>query len=374
VRNKLRRSVILQVLAILFVASAGLAVAATTPAGSAWKAQTALPCATLTGAIDAVALGSVPTTCTVAAPIQSVRLTVQARLYPPAFPGDPTTPTTTSAASGWLVWPSSGVVKGLVVYAHDCCAVPTTLAADAGGIAAATGSLVIAMDYRPEDQNPNNLNWYTPDFNSEDLAAAVTLVKAALPNISPTVAVGVGEGGAVTGLMIEHHSGLVDSWVDAAGSVDIDLEYTQLYADQAPNGTQNTSPAYASAILDLLNRTLGVPADPTAHANNSPIMHQRLLAGLKAAVIVHAVGDEVVPYSASAELAGDLQAAKVPTKFDSLIPLGDQTPLQPSISNAWHSASALPVQALTEVGALVGPTPTYPVGLQSVLIPSVASP
>jgi len=128
--------------------------------------------------------------------------------------------------------------------------------------------------------------------------------------------------------MIQHHTTLVDSSVDVAGSVDVNLEYAQLYADQATDAL-NTDPTYASSHIDLLNRAVGAPQDRTKMEADNPIMHFAQLAGLKAAVIVHADGDEVVPYSASMELAGDLKAENVPTKIDTLIPLGNQTPCSP---------------------------------------------
>jgi hypothetical protein len=172
--------------------------------------------------------------------------------------------------------------------------------------------------------------------------------------------------------MIEHHQGLVDSWLDQAGAVDFNLEYTQLYADQATDA-QNTDPNYASQLIDLLNRAVGTPADPTKLANDSPIMEYSYLAGLKAAVLIHATGDEIVPFSASAELAGDLQAENVPTKVDVVVPLGNQAPWQPAISNAWHTAPVLGSKSLTELSSLLGSTPTYPTGLQFVPLPATDS-
>jgi hypothetical protein len=289
--------------------------------------------------------------------LQGLRITVQAPDYPPAWPGDPAPPATSSPSSGWLVWPLSAPVSGLVLFAHGCCEVPADLADQAAAVAGPTNALVLAMDYR----NPTT---YDPDTASEDSAAGVAAVKAALPKLGPTVAYGLSEGGAVTALTIEHHPGLIDKWLDLSGPVDLLATAAGLSADLAPLA-QNVDPVLAQQLLDLLGAAVAPGIDPVRVAALSPIQHASLLAGLQQAVVVQATGDEVVPYANSAELVGDLTAAGVPTRMFQLVPAAGQ----PATSMGYHITTAAQNLAYSELNRMLSPLPVLDKGLLTVTQP-----
>jgi hypothetical protein len=256
-----------------------------------------------------------------------------------------------TTVTGWVVWSSSIVVDSLVVFAeglgpspdlqgetaHVAAAATAPLLGDPSALGATDpdGGVVLSLDHR-------NPNLFEPDVESVDLAAATALLKKALaaalpavgvPKLVRTIAAGISAGGATTGLMIENHPGLVQSWIDTEGAVDAVAVKVQADQDVATGTDDNTT---ALLVQQALDQALGGTATPAQcdprPAQLSPVCHPALLKGLTQATVVHAKGDELVPVTVAGEMRDLLVAQGVPTWYGEI----DPAPGSPATSMYWH--------------------------------------
>jgi dienelactone hydrolase len=278
--------------------------------------------------------------------VASGRLVVSAAEQPPAWPFEDRASSADTGqrhgrvpVGGWVAWPRGATPSVLVLYAHGCCGVPDDQRSAMVAIATRLNVVAVAMDFRDAAR-------YAPDLAAEDSAAAVEVLQRAVPSVRTTAAWGFSEGGAVTGLLIEHHPGLVDVWVDQSGAVDLAPVLASLRT--LAWGTTQVGLGRRTAAATLLTLVAqAVQGDPVARsADLSPSQHVGLLRGLRRAVLLYAQGDPLVPASSGTELATQLRALGVPVTLLVLTPAKGQ----PAVDVSWHTAPALFAAAAATVG------------------------
>lgn len=162
---------------------------------------------------------------------------------------------------------------------------------------------------------------------AHDTIAATLHMLDRFPSIETVYLFGVSMGGAVSGTAIaesadlgggsiftEDGSPLFDYWLDVEGVSSLVETYTEAAAAAAATGNETAMAAQAGIERD----TGGTPVQcPLAYERRSPVFQAALMkqAGIRAATVVHAINDGLVPHNQGREMAGALTTALIPTQF-----------------------------------------------------------
>jgi acetyl esterase/lipase len=221
-------------------------------------------------------------------------------------------------ATGWFALPDrppTGLVLFDHGYGHDASDWRVHLADAARDL----GVVAVAMDYRgPAATEPLGSGWHVRE-GAEDTIAATRLFQARCRTIGKTVVLGVSMGGNTSGLAVEagarrtDGSPLFDYWIDVEGATNV-IETYQSARLLAPAN------AFAAGAVRDIEREAGGSLEerPEAYRDLDVVARapQDLPgAGLRGVVVVHSVGDGLVPYDQSREMAAELRAMGIPTDF-----------------------------------------------------------
>ncbi len=161
-------------------------------------------------------------------------------------------------------------------------------------------------------------------WGAHDTIVATLHALQKFPNVSKVYLMGVSMGGAVSGTAIVEAaaaeltkpdgSPLYDYWIDAEGVSQLAETWTEATAVGAATSNQFALDAAAGIERDAGGTA---PECPLAYQRRSPALNVAQLsqAGIKAATLVHAVNDGLVPYNQSRELATELGAVAIPTQL-----------------------------------------------------------
>ncbi|WP_372781107.1 alpha/beta hydrolase family protein [Litorivivens sp.] len=190
--------------------------------------------------------------------------------------------------------------------------------------------------------NPGNVAFVSTNYRdnygfpalrgAHDTIAATLHMLEKFPTIETVYLFGVSMGGAVSGTAIaesvdlanggskftEDGSPLFDYWIDVEGVSSIIETYSEAAA--AAGGTGNETAMAAQSGIE--RDTGGSPVQcPLAYERRSPVFQAALMkrAGIRAATVVHAVNDGLVPYNQGRQMAGALATATIPTQFYTIV-------------------------------------------------------
>lgn len=184
--------------------------------------------------------------------------------------------------------------------------------------------------------NPGNVAFVTTDYRdnlgfptlrgAHDTITATLHALERFPTIETVYLFGVSMGGAISGTAIAESvmlpsgesrftadgSPLFDYWIDVEGVSQLAETHAEATAAAAVNET-------AAKARDGIERdTGGTPVEcPLAYQRRSPALHavDMQLGGIRAATVIHAVNDGLVPYNQGREMASALATALIPTQF-----------------------------------------------------------
>lgn len=185
------------------------------------------------------------------------------------------------------------------------------------------------------ENNPGSVAFVSTDYRdnfgfpalrgAHDTIAATQYAMEKFPTIDTVYLFGVSMGGAVSGTAIvestavtEDGSSLYDYWLDVEGVSLLHETYTE--AQAAANATGNATAM--AAVAGIERDTGGTPAEcPLAYQRRSPVFHaaEMQLAGIRAATVIHAVNDGLVPHNQGRQMASALTTAGIPTQFFTIV-------------------------------------------------------
>lgn len=188
--------------------------------------------------------------------------------------------------------------------------------------------------------NPGNVAFVTTDYRdnfgfptlrgAHDTITATLHALERFPSIETVYLFGVSMGGAISGTAIaesailpeegskftEDGSPLFDYWIDVEGV----SQLAETYAEATAAASVSETAELAKAGIE--RDTGGTPVQcPLAYQRRSPALHaaDMKLAGIRAATVVHAVNDGLVPYNQGREMASALATANIPTQFFTIV-------------------------------------------------------
>ncbi len=181
----------------------------------------------------------------------------------------------------------------------------------------------VATDYR------DNLGFPTLRGAHDTIAATLRALKQ-FPSIETVYLFGVSMGAAVSGTAIAESvvlptgeskfttdgSPLFDYWIDVEGVSQLAETYSE-----AAVAAQISE--FAAAARDGIERDAGgtPPECPLAYQRRSPAYHAATmkLGGIKAATVIHAINDGLVPHNQGRVMASALTTATIPTQFFTIV-------------------------------------------------------
>jgi hypothetical protein len=232
---------------------------------------------------------------------------------------------TTSAgepATGYYVVPS-GTPKGLVVLSHGFESSPLRYFNAMQDITSKTGAITMSMYYPGETiitGTDETRGWQVREGARAGIAAA-KLFDGTCPSLlagRTFVDYGVSMGGNTSGLMAaapaKRTGGapLFDYWFDVEGVANVIETYTEATA-VAPSG--NTTATDATTAIEKENGGKTLAEAPNAYVDLAVVSHAEEIkaAGIKGVVMVHGVGDGLVPYDQTREMEARLTQVGVST-------------------------------------------------------------
>jgi acetyl esterase/lipase len=212
----------------------------------------------------------------------------------------------------------AGKPKGLVAFAHGYGHTPESWRKHLADVARREGVIAFAMDYRGSVDQPAVRGWQVAE-GAEDTIVVARLFDAActLPTI---VAYGVSMGGNTSGLALASKASrvrsdrpLFDWWIDVEGAANVIETYHEARA-LAVSGN-----AFAIQARDDIEREMGGTFEQRPDVYRAHTVTARVediaASGVRGVVIVHGIGDGLVPYDQSRELATALRARGIPVQF-----------------------------------------------------------
>jgi acetyl esterase/lipase len=215
-----------------------------------------------------------------------------------------------------------GRPRGLVLFDHGYGHTMHSWRRHLARTAAQDGVIAVAMNYRGQidtkarsDRLPTSRSWQVAE-GAEDTIAAARLFDATCPRLPTVVVYGVSMGGNTSGLVaatkVAGRDGrpLFDYWVDIEGATNVIETYLTARLVAA---TGNQFAANAQADIE---REMGGPIESRAETYWQRAVVTRAAdikaAGITGVVMVHGVGDGLVPYNQSREMAARLREVGVP--------------------------------------------------------------
>jgi pimeloyl-ACP methyl ester carboxylesterase len=212
-------------------------------------------------------------------------------------------PYTVGSESGFVSYPSKRP-KALVVffhgYGHD--------AADWAvhhleRVAEENRAVTVAMDYPGQSETAT---WQVREGAEASVAAARALKQRCKPD--QTVAYGVSMGANASGIALASAPGIFDWWVAVEGAHNVIETYVEARALSDVN-------AYAASARKGIELEMGGPIETHADAyrahTNVLLAEQIEASGIEGVVMVHGVGDGLVPYDQSREMAAALAGTRI---------------------------------------------------------------
>src|SRR3954451_8792334 len=191
------------------------------------------------------------------------------------------------------------------------------------------GVIAIALNYVANEGDGGTMprrGWWV----SEGAAASVTATQqfaAACKSATSIVAYGISMGGNASGLAAASHATradgqtpLFDYWWDIEGATNVIETYA---GARALAGTGNEFATHAQADIE---KEMGGPieTDPQTYADHAVVTHAEdiKVSGIKGVVMVHGVGDGLVPHDQSREMQVRLRQVGIPVEFFSAVTHG----------------------------------------------------
>jgi acetyl esterase/lipase len=182
--------------------------------------------------------------------------------------------------------------------------------------------IAVAMNYRGQVDSkgsngrlPTSRGWQVAE-GAEDTIAAARLFDATCPRLPTVVVYGVSMGGNTSGLVAatkatgRDRRPLFDYWVNIEGATNVIETYLGARV-LAHSGNQFAANAQAD-----IERQMGGPIEsrPDAYRQRTVVTRAADIkaAGIKGVIMVHGVGDGLVPYNQSREMAARLREVGVP--------------------------------------------------------------
>lgn len=257
-------------------------------------------------------------------PVQSAGAT--SRTYPCRDKADVTAPTQKRLGlSGIFAWPSR-TPKQLVLFDHGYRKTATSYWGGHVRDAAKHGAVAVAMDYRGIGPAPDYRGWNVSAGADDTIKAAQYFLKLC-PSIEQVFLLGVSMGGNASGLAVAagakrpDGSPLFDYWIDIEGATNVTETYHEASA-VAPSGNE-----YAAGAKEDIEKEMGgtFAEVPDTYREESVVTRGADIAasGVKGVVLVHGLGDGLVPYNQSREMEAALAANGVATDFYTIGTRGD---------------------------------------------------
>lgn len=227
--------------------------------------------------------------------------------------------------------------EGLLVYKKD--EAPTRLVVFAHGIGHTVRKSWLPHMLREIrlartfENKPGNVAFVTTDYRdnlgfptlrgAHDTIAATLHAMKKFPSIETVYIFGVSMGGSISGTAIVEStavtadgSSLYDYWLDVEGV----SQLVETYAEATAAASISETAAQAQAGIE--RETGGNPLIcPLAYERRSPAYQaaEMKLAGLRAATVVHAINDGLVPHNQGRVMASGLTTAGIPTQFFTIV-------------------------------------------------------
>lgn len=202
-------------------------------------------------------------------------------------------------------------------YGHD--------AADWAGshlerVASENGAVAVAMDYPGTDAERT---WQVREGAESSVAAARALRLRCKP--AQTVAYGVSMGANASGLALASSPGLFDWWIAVEGAHNVIETYLEATV-VAESGNAFAVEAKRGIELEMGGATF--QEDPGTYQRHTNVLLAEKIAssGIKGVFMVHGVGDGLVPYDQSREMAERLRALRVPVEVATATLRGEGEP------------------------------------------------
>lgn len=187
------------------------------------------------------------------------------------------------------------------------------------------GVIAVAMNYIA-DEGASRRGWWV----SEGAVASIAATKAfeqACPFVKTIVAYGISMGGNTSGLAAATHAvrhdgktPLFDYWWDIEGATNVIETYAGARA-LAKTGNQFATNAQADIEAEMGGP---IEAQPQAYVDHAVVTHAEDIkaGGIKGVVMVHGVGDGLVPHDQSREMQARLRQVGIPVEFFSAVTHG----------------------------------------------------
>ena len=223
---------------------------------------------------------------------------LQAGVHPYTIDGD----------TGFVGEPDHGQPTTLVVffhgYGHDACDWAQN---HLGDVARDDHVLTVAMDYP---------RWRVQE-GADASVAAVHDLRAQHPSITTVIAYGVSMGGNASGLALADTKGVFQWWWDVEGATNVIETYNEARA-VALSGNAFAKAAQAD-IEDEMGGPIEQHPDRYQHGDVLARTSDVVASGVQGVVMCHGVGDGLVPYDQSREMAAALRANDKLVDFTSFV-------------------------------------------------------
>ena len=187
------------------------------------------------------------------------------------------------------------------------------------------GVIAIALNY-VADEGTTRRGWWVSEGAAASIAATQQFA-AACKSATSIVAYGISMGGNASGLAAashatraDGHTPLFDYWWDIEGATNVIETYAGARALAA------TGNAFAVGAQQDIEAEMGGPieAQPQAYVDHAVVTHAEDIkaSGIKGVVMVHGVGDGLVPHDQSREMQVRLRQVGIPVEFFSAVTHG----------------------------------------------------
>ena len=211
-----------------------------------------------------------------------------------------------------------GKAKGLVVFFHGYGHTAEDWTKDLERVAKQDHVIALAMDYRGNVHGTPNHGWRVAEGAADSIAAAQLFDRKC--KLETIVAYGVSMGGNASGLAlashaqrVRGHAPLFDWWFDIEGAANVTETYQEARA-VARSGNAFAVQAQADIEEEMGGTFEAVPDVYRAHTVTARV-DDVVASGVGGVVMAHGLGDGLVPYNQSRELAAALRARGVPVQF-----------------------------------------------------------
>jgi hypothetical protein len=224
----------------------------------------------------------------------------------------------------------AGVPKGLVVVDHGYSHTVESWRRHVIDMAKRDGVIAVAMDYRftkdipPTTAGglPSSRGWRVQE-GADDSIAVARLFDAQCPGLPSIDLYSVSMGGNAAGLAaaakakrVDGRRPLWDYWFDVEGAVNVSETYNEA---RAVAQTGNTFAGNAQQDIEAeMGGTFEQKPDVYAMRTVVNRVDDIKTAGLKGVVLVHGVGDGLVPYNQSQEMVSRLRQVGIPSDLFSV--------------------------------------------------------